>query len=663
MCGTTAQNRTSRNQSPIPRRHRPRDDRQRPHNCRIPDGHGAGQMEGATYWHRLEATRQLAALGIKLPQVVVNAAAKPAKPRTQSAASTRTAPASKTNELAEIVKLETDNGKDVVRFLVDVVCDRVADAKMCHRIAAAKELLRHCSGNILVYSNDGEERDESFDDGDQAPELSYPDSLTYVDRQGNVLNKDHAPFDFDKYGREDYKRDRMGHRAELHIFGGEEALEVALNTAREFGRESRAAGHIGDYDYSPIENPEDDPYGKGCYGYQRLAHRIPEQQCNQSNQQDRGGIPQAKIQTLHKRRWQSCRLGGHSVSRSPRPPVPRTQPPHYWPMTTTNPLMTRTLPRRSLPNAPMTPNPPSSMTPEHAHDPPVGAGFKPARGLTAPPSRRTPRAYDIASKEKTPENPPRPGGRRSRRTIARATAETPAKSEYRSATCCQCQPAPSDRAAKRPCTPTPHSSSPPHYPSIRRHCPSFRPHRPSFRPHYPSSPTMIGDLPPRHSGPRFGTQGTGAATTTTIIPRQHPPTVLPHPDAVPTVGPGWRTRPHHSHVTTTTNPLSPPPSSPTLARHPRPRSGTFPQVIPDADPEPRGRARQPPTTIIPHQHPPTVLPHPDAVPTVGPGWRTRPHHSHVTTLTTRHINVHLPPPTPAIPPKHPGADLAHRQTA
>ena len=145
----------------------------------------------------------------------------------------------------------------------------------------------------------------------------------------------------------------------------------------------------------------------------------------------------------------------------------------------------------------------------------------------------------------------------------------------------------------------------------------------------PSSPTTIGDLPPRHSGLRSSTH------TPTVLPDSDPvptPTVLPHPDAVPTVGPGRRTRPHHSHVTTTTNPLSPPPSSPTLARHPRPRSGTFPQVIPDADPEPRGRARQPPQPSSPQPSYRTPM----RYPRWGPGG------AHARTTHTS-----LPPQTPS----------------
>ena len=369
-----------------------------------------GKMEGATYWHRLEATRQLAALGIKLPQVVVNAAAKPAKPRTQSAASTRTAPAGKTNELAEIVKLETDNGKDVVRFLVDVVCDRVADAKMCHRIAAAKELLRHCSGNIPVYSDDGEERDESFDDGDQATGPSDPDSLTYVDRRGTVLNKDHAPFDFDHYDREDYKRDRMGHRAMVHIFGSEEAREVAGDAVREFWRNAPAGGHIYDFNSSPIENPEDDPYGKGCYGYKVLSIAF----------QHNGAIRAANkaVAEYHKRKFKHLIIEDGSLA---APADTESLDPHTLQYLERN----RHLLAEENGKPPVGPDPPSSVTPERANDPdpsssitpeqpqkpPVGAGFKPARGLTHPSTERhsDPSSSVILSEV---EGPP---GRRRRR--------------------------------------------------------------------------------------------------------------------------------------------------------------------------------------------------------------------------------------------------------
>ena len=175
-----------------------------------------------------------------------------------------------------------------------------------------------------------------------------------------------------------------------------------------------------------------------------------------------------------------------------------------------------------------------------------------------------------------------------------------------------CHPAPSDRAAKRDRAPQPLNRRP----------------RPTTR--------QSGAIA-RHSGRRSGTQGTGAATTTTIIPRQHPPTVLPHPDAVPTVGPGRRTRPHHSHVTTTTNPLSPTPSYRTPMRYPRWGPGgaharTTHTSLPPQTPSPPNRLTAPrcgthggaraahtPAPLTRHYHhkpplPHTVIPDPDRGP-------------------------------------------------
>ena len=89
-------------------------------------------------------------------------------------------------------------------------------------------------------------------------------------------------------------------------------------------------------------------------------------------------------------------------------------------------------------------------------------------------------------------------------------------------------------------------------------------------------PPQTPSPPHRLTAPRCGTHGGARAAHTPAPLTRHyhhkpplPPTVLPHPDAVPTVGPGRRTRPHHSHVTTTTNPLSPQPSYRTPMRYPR----------------------------------------------------------------------------------------------
>ena len=37
--------------------------------------------------------------------------------------------------LAEIVREVTDNGRTIIRFLLDVMRNRFEDAKMCHRVS------------------------------------------------------------------------------------------------------------------------------------------------------------------------------------------------------------------------------------------------------------------------------------------------------------------------------------------------------------------------------------------------------------------------------------------------------------------------------------------------------------------------------------------------
>ena len=337
-----------------------------------------GQGDEIKTCHQLEATRQLTALGVEIPQAAIQAAAKPAKARTQSTAPTRTASSSQDNELADIIKQETSDGRDVVRFLVDVMHGNLDGFKPCHRVASAKELLRRGFDHTHAYSGDDDQ------DRDDDP-ISQERLENQTRHNAKQYNDDGDPFDFDNYDREDYIRDRMGHRAELHIFGSEEAREVALHTAREFGRESRAAGHIGDYDYSPIENPEDDPYGKGCYGYKVL--RIGFQNNNVIRAVNKA------VAEYHKRKFK------HLIDKDGSLTAPADTA-SLDPRTLQYLERSRHLLAEENGKPPVGPDPPSSVTPEQPHDHPVGADLKPARGLTHPSTER-----DSEPPECHPEQP------------------------------------------------------------------------------------------------------------------------------------------------------------------------------------------------------------------------------------------------------------------
>ena len=209
-----------------------------------------GKMEGATFWHRLEAARQLRAFGVEIPQAVIDAAAKAtkaSKPRKQPTAPKRPASSRQNNEIADIVKAETENGKDVVRFLMDVMQGKLEGFKPYHRLMAAKELLKLALGIVPGLS--------SADDGEDNP-----------------YNHEDDPFDFDNYDEEQFIRDRDGERALRHIYGSEEAITIVREAVARFKKwvPLLEENYVPERDFTPIDDPEDDPEGKGCYGYNAL---------------------------------------------------------------------------------------------------------------------------------------------------------------------------------------------------------------------------------------------------------------------------------------------------------------------------------------------------------------------------------------------------------
>ena len=223
-----------------------------------------GKVDDSKPCHRLDAARQLLNLGFHGAQAVIQSVPQ----STNGRAPSRAASVSSFEQgIADIIKLETSDGRDAVRFLVDVMQGNLNDFKPCHRLAAAKELLRRGFDSSPGHTNDEyEDHDESFDDD--------PGSPNYVDPNANRYNNEDDPFDFENYDEEQYRRDGHGGRALMHIYGNTETMIVAIDAANH----SRHDAHIPDRDFTPTENPEDDPYGKGSYGYNALRFAFSDNQ-------------------------------------------------------------------------------------------------------------------------------------------------------------------------------------------------------------------------------------------------------------------------------------------------------------------------------------------------------------------------------------------------
>ena len=239
-----------------------------------------GKVDDSKPCHRLDAARQLLNLGFDGAQTVIQSVSQSASVRAPSRAPTN----SRLDQgLADIIKLETSDGREAVRFLVDVMQGNLQDFKPHHRLAAAKELLRRGFDNTPGHSADVEnqDHDESFDDDDpRTPEQRDPNSPNYVDRYAHLYNKEDDPFDFENYDEEQYRRDGDGGRALRHIYGSKEVRIVAIDAVNHHHCDTRFdETYIPDRDFTPIENPEDDPYGKGSYGYNALRFAYGDNDC------------------------------------------------------------------------------------------------------------------------------------------------------------------------------------------------------------------------------------------------------------------------------------------------------------------------------------------------------------------------------------------------
>ena len=229
-----------------------------------------GKVDDSKPCHRLDAARQLLNLGFHGAQAVIQSVPQSTNGRAPSRA---TSVSRFDRGIADIIKLETSDGRDTVRFLVDVMQGNLQDFKPHHRIAAAKELLRRGFDSSPGHSADDEyeDHDESYDDD--------PSSPNYVDPNANRYNNEDDPFDFDNYDEEQFVRDRDGERALRHIYGSEEAVTIAHEAVSRHRQQTIFdESHIPDRDFTPIENPEHDLNGKGHYGYNALRFAFGDNQ-------------------------------------------------------------------------------------------------------------------------------------------------------------------------------------------------------------------------------------------------------------------------------------------------------------------------------------------------------------------------------------------------
>ena len=327
-----------------------------------------GKIDDSKPCHRLDAARQLLNLGFDGARTVIQSASQSAGVRAPSRAPVNSR---FDQSIADIIKLETSDGRDAVRFLVDVMQGNLDDFKPHHRIAAAKELLRRGFDNSPDHN------------GEHDVEQCKDDT-----------------FDYKKYARERFMRDGADGKALRHIYGSKEAVTVANRAVVDHRRKTVLDDtHIPDRDFTPIDNPGDDPYGKGCYGYNTLRLEFGDNQAIR--------VANKAVEEYKKRKAEhpegEAENEGPPVDRPsccfPQSTAPSsseeddTMPPDHWSLKYMERIRNRSI---ETDKSSEDPDPPSSVPPERPQNPNVGAGFKPDRGLARPSTGR---------ESKPPENP------------------------------------------------------------------------------------------------------------------------------------------------------------------------------------------------------------------------------------------------------------------
>ena len=210
-----------------------------------------GNLENSKPCHQLDAARQLLNLGFHQAQTFIDANTHAAPTQKNLRAlrvlGVETVPLHQ--ELAAIIREETDNGRTTVRFLVDVMQGNLPDFKPHHRLSAAKELLRRGFDNPNPSDAGASAAEEP------APEQSAPAEKTtkspgaWIDAlrgryaaypaDYNRYEMDPGPFNFDSYDDEDYYFDCDGAYARHYVLGGKEATSAVHKALYEFRYDAR----------------------------------------------------------------------------------------------------------------------------------------------------------------------------------------------------------------------------------------------------------------------------------------------------------------------------------------------------------------------------------------------------------------------------------------
>ena len=244
-----------------------------------------GEIKGANHHHRNEAGKQLARLDPGVAHTLANhqthtpdRAAVPAPspstgeslPRTGYGGWGEGESESLAGSLADIIGQETNDGRDLVHFLLDVMDGNRTEFTTDNRVDAARELIHR-------YADPAPFTPAARHTG-SAGILPTPDpvrEITWKDEWDHFEYPEDHIYDFSSYDEDDYRRDVFGDKALVHIFGDDEAKSAANQAVLDYKVdliEAQRAAVNSEHDASqPVDPPDDDIFGPHVYGYNALV--------------------------------------------------------------------------------------------------------------------------------------------------------------------------------------------------------------------------------------------------------------------------------------------------------------------------------------------------------------------------------------------------------
>ena len=259
------------------------------------------EIESAGPHHRYRASDQLARLDPKAARALAQTgvvacpaprqagirARKPEPAAPEVGAHPRTAcdlPAGDGSaSIAEIARQETDNGRDAIRFLVDVMHGSRPEFDTQQRMDAAKEIIDRCSDPSPCVHGPTPDSYCDTDAHTGAVGAGPVTETTWKDEWDDFEYPEDRTYDFSSYDEDDYRRDVYGDKALVHIFGDDEAKSTANLAVLDYKVDQieaqRAAVNSEHDNRRPDDSPachvprhgDDGAFGPHVYGYNALV--------------------------------------------------------------------------------------------------------------------------------------------------------------------------------------------------------------------------------------------------------------------------------------------------------------------------------------------------------------------------------------------------------